>query len=70
MFDGDTIFALSTGKKRIATKQTRGRWGDQAAQLNNIGSAAADTLSRAIVHAMINARSIAGMQCYRDLYHR
>jgi L-aminopeptidase/D-esterase-like protein len=70
MFDGDTIFALSTGKKKIATRETRGQWGDQAAQLNAIGSAAADTLSRAIVHAMIKTRSIAGMQSYRDLYHR
>ena len=70
MFDGDTIFALGTGKKGIATMETRGLWGDQAAKLNAIGSAAADTLSRAIVHAMITARSIAGMQSYRDLYHR
>ncbi len=70
MFDGDTIFALSTGKKGIANMETRGRWGDQAAKLNAIGSATADTLSRAIVHAMITARSIAGMQSYRDLYHR
>jgi L-aminopeptidase/D-esterase-like protein len=70
MFDGDTIFALSTGKKRIATMEIRGLWGDQATKLNAIGSAAADTLSRAIVHAMITARSIADMQSYRDLYHR
>ncbi|HPD61442.1 MAG TPA: P1 family peptidase [Thermodesulfobacteriota bacterium] len=69
MFDGDTVFALSTGKKRIADMETRGLWGDQAAQLNAIGSAAADTLSRAIVHAMINATSIAVMQSYRDRYH-
>jgi len=61
---------LSTGKKGIADMETRGRWGDQAAKLNAIGSAAADTLSRAIVHALITARSIAGMQSYRDLYHR
>lgn len=70
MFDGDTIFAVSTGKKGIANMKTRGLWGDQAAKLNAIGSAAADTLSRAIVHAMITARSIAGMQSYCDLYHR
>ena len=69
MFDGDTIFALSTGKQKIADMETRGLWGDQAAKLNIIGSAAADTLSRAIVHAMINATSIAAMQSYRALYH-
>jgi len=70
MFDGDTIFALSTGKKGFADIKTRGVWGDQAAKLNAIGSVAADALSRAIVHALINARSIAGMQSYRDLYRR
>ena len=70
MFDGETIFALSTGKKTIANVETRGLWGNQAAKLNAIGSAAADTLSRAIVHATITTRSIAGMQSYCDLYHR
>jgi len=61
---------LSTGKKKIAAMETRGRWADQTAQLNAIGSAAADTLSRAIVHGIINARSTAAMRSYRDLYHR
>ena len=70
MFDGDTIFALGTGKKGIANVETRGLWGNQAANLNAIGSAAADTLSRAIVHAMMNASTIAGIQSYRDLCHR
>ena len=70
MFDGDTIFALSTGKKEIAAGETRDGWGDQSSTLNAIGSATADTLSRAIVHALINAKSIGGMRSYRDLYHR
>lgn len=70
MYDGDIIFALSTGKKKMDTMGTHGKWGDQAAQLNAIGSAAADTLSRAIAHALVNAKSIAGMQGYRDIYQR
>jgi L-aminopeptidase/D-esterase-like protein len=70
MFDGDTVFALSTGKKSLAGMKIRGQWGNQAAQVNAIGSAAADTLSRAIVHAMLNAKSVAGIWCYRELYLR
>jgi len=46
--DGDTIFALATGR------DTR----NAANLINTIGSAAADTLSRAVVHAILAARSI------------
>jgi L-aminopeptidase/D-esterase-like protein len=43
-------------------------WGDTAARINMIGAAAADTLARAIVHGMLAAASIAGMQSYADRY--
>lgn len=46
--DGDTIFVMATGT------DTR----DATNLVNSIGSAAADTLSRAIVHAILAARSI------------
>ena len=69
MLDGDTIFALSTSKRGIGSLKATGVWGGLAARVNLIGSAAADTLSRAIVHAMIAAKSIAGMQSYHDLYN-
>jgi len=66
MFDGDTIFALSTGERAIADLEEGGMWGDTAARINMIGSAAADTLARAIIHGMLAAESIAGMQSYTD----
>jgi L-aminopeptidase/D-esterase-like protein len=70
MFDGDTIFALSTGEIAIANLKEDGMWGDVAARINMIGSAAADTLSRAIVHGMLAAKGVAGMPCYADTYIR
>ncbi len=52
MFDGDTIFALGTGKVAMQ--------GFVPYTLTQIGSAAADSLSRAIVHAILAAESIPG----------
>jgi len=53
VFDGDTIFVMATGTdSRDATNF-----------LNNIGSTAADTLSRAVVHAILEAKSIHHGSC-------
>ena len=49
-FDGDTVFSLASGGL------TLGRDFMRAAQVARIGSAAADCLSRAIVHAVHHAR--------------
>jgi L-aminopeptidase/D-esterase-like protein len=68
MFDGDTIFALSTGERAITDLEEGGIWGDMAARINMIGSAAADTLARAIIHGMLAAESIAGIRSYSDRY--
>jgi L-aminopeptidase/D-esterase-like protein len=68
MFDGDTIFALSTGERSIAGLEEEGMWGDMAGRITIIGSAAADTLARAIIHGVLAAASIAGMQSYIDRY--
>ena len=47
MFDGDTIFALATGKKR--------------ADVNLIGGYAAEVTAQAIISATLHAESIAGV---------
>ena len=66
MFDGDTIFCLATGKFELP--QTAGFFAvAQAQALNDLGHAAADCISRAIIHAVINAHSIAGMTAFCDL---
>jgi L-aminopeptidase/D-esterase-like protein len=38
------------------------------ANINKIGSAAADTLSRAIVHAMLSAETVGEVKSYSDTY--
>jgi L-aminopeptidase/D-esterase-like protein len=66
MFDGDTIFCLTTGKSELP--KTPGFFAAPRAQaLNEIGHSAADCMSRAIIHAIINAHSIADMTAFCDL---
>ena len=38
------------------------------AKINKIGAAAADTLARAIVHALLSAKSAGDVPAYRDGY--
>jgi L-aminopeptidase/D-esterase-like protein len=53
MFDGDTIFAVATGKVR--------------ADLNVIGLLAARAVERAVIAAVKNTASLCGFKCYADL---
>jgi L-aminopeptidase/D-esterase-like protein len=57
-FDGDTIFALATGKRPLAEPRER--------TLSHLGSIAADTLTRAIGRALWEAETIGGWASYRD----
>jgi len=69
MFDGDTVFCLATGKKELPAKQ--GIYTAPAAlSLNELGHAAANCMTRAIIHAILNAGSLAGMTGFRDLKDR
>jgi L-aminopeptidase/D-esterase-like protein len=69
MFDGDTIFTLATGQKKLKELADHATWGNIPASINRIGSAAADTLSRAIVHAMLAAETVPGcVKSYCDTY--
>jgi len=57
-FDGDTVFALATGKRPL---------GDQPNEtLAMLGSAASDCLSRAIGRAMANAKPLQGIDAWRS----
>lgn len=56
LFDGDLIFALSVGKKR--------------ADLNTLGSTAADATAQATVSAVLAAESRGGIPACRDLVRR
>jgi L-aminopeptidase/D-esterase-like protein len=66
MFDGDTVFCLATGKKKLP-KAPGFFIAPRALALNELGHAAANCMSRAIIHAILKARSLAGMTAYCDL---
>jgi L-aminopeptidase/D-esterase-like protein len=52
-FDGDLIFALSVGTKRM--------------DLNTLGTAAAEVTARAIVNAIKTAKGLGGVPSYQDI---
>ncbi|MGV8057199.1 MAG: P1 family peptidase [Smithellaceae bacterium] len=69
MFDGDTIFCLATNKKNLP--DTPGFFAaPQAVALNEIGRAAADCMTRAIIRAILTAVSLSEMIAFRDLQSR
>jgi L-aminopeptidase/D-esterase-like protein len=69
MFDGDTIFCLATGKKKLPEKS--GFFlAPQAQSLSELGDAAANCMARAIIRAVLAAESLGGMTAFRDLPDR
>ena len=66
LFDGDTLFSLATGQIPLAALQEDAAWGSIPAALIRAGAAAADTLTRAIVHAILNADTVGDTWSYRD----
>ena len=67
MFDGDTIFALATGEIELSEKMHGVFVAPSAAALSELGHAAANCMSRAIIHAVLQAESLAGMIAFCDL---
>jgi len=53
MFDGDTVFALSTGTKE--------------GSVNIIGTMAAEVLAIAVKRAVVKAQGVAGLKSYQDI---
>ena len=69
MFDGDTIFCLATGK--IPLPDTHGYFaGSHAQVINEIGHAAANCMSRAIIHGILAAKTHSDLIAYQDLEDR
>ena len=68
LFDGDTVFSLATGQIPLAALAEDAAWGAIPAAINRAGAAAADALSRAIVHAILRTDSVGDTLCYRDAY--
>jgi L-aminopeptidase/D-esterase-like protein len=57
--DGDIVFVVSTGRRGLA---------DPVADIAQLGTAAADCLSRAVARGVYEARSLGDMRAYRDVY--
>ncbi len=69
MFDGDTIFCMATSKRKLP--ETPGFFSaPQAQAVSDIGHAAADCMSRAIIRAILTAESLAGKTAFCDLKDR
>ncbi|MCB2187531.1 MAG: P1 family peptidase [Deltaproteobacteria bacterium] len=66
MFDGDTVFCLATGQQDLPAQE--GFFlATQAVSLNEVGHAAADCLSRAIIRAVLTATSAGNFPAHQDL---
>jgi L-aminopeptidase/D-esterase-like protein len=66
MFDGDTVFCLATGRRPLPA--AAGFFdGAQAQSVSAIGHAAADCTARAIIHAVLRARTLAGITAFGEL---
>ncbi|MFZ4122707.1 MAG: P1 family peptidase [Caulobacterales bacterium] len=59
MFDGDVVFALSTGLRPLPEPWAR--------SLTIVGAVAGDVLARAVARGVFEARAFAGETCWRDL---
>jgi putative pantetheine hydrolase len=64
LFDGDTVFGLSTAREELADGSSDPL--ARAVALNDVYAAAADTFTRAIVHALIAAETVGEWRGYRD----
>lgn len=59
-FDGDTVFALATGRRALA--------GPRAPAVAALGALAADTLARAVARAVFEARTVGAHTAYRERF--
>ncbi|HEX5120627.1 MAG TPA: P1 family peptidase [Pseudonocardiaceae bacterium] len=68
MFDGDTVFALATGARPLS--EVAGTFAEpaRAAELDRLCTAAAEVFARAMVHALLTARSLPGLPAYQDVW--
>jgi L-aminopeptidase/D-esterase-like protein len=68
MFDGDTVFALATGRDPLPDDAARYRAAEtRAARLDQLLDAAARCFAAAVTDAVISARSVGGPPAYREL---
>jgi L-aminopeptidase/D-esterase-like protein len=64
-FDGDSIFALATGRVSLTNRP-----GNRPGELARLGALAADCVARAIARGVYEAEDLGGMQSYRSVFLR
>jgi putative pantetheine hydrolase len=69
MFDGDTIFCLATGIRELPADPGI-LAGKHAQAMNDVGHAAAECMSRAIVHGILAAETLGDIPAFKDLPDR
>lgn len=65
MLDGDSVFCLATGRHALSSKRE-----ESVLQINALGEAAAQCLSRSVIQAVLSASSLGRMTAFRDLPSR
>jgi L-aminopeptidase/D-esterase-like protein len=70
LFDGDIVFALATGARALAldTTDSYASGPSRAALVNDLAAAGANTVARAVVHAVLAATTVGDSVSYRDLF--
>ena len=66
--DGDTVFALATGRVEVEPDpDTPAAMSPETKLVAALGAAGADCLARAVLVAVLAAESVAGIPTYRDM---
>ena len=66
--DGDTVFALATGRVEVAPDpDTPAAMSPETKLVATLGAAGADCLARAVLVAVLTAVPVAGIPTYRDM---
>ncbi|MCA2211203.1 P1 family peptidase [Nocardia rosealba] len=68
--DGDTLFAVSTGAVQVPSGPLPAAFPPDLLLLDELCTAAAVVVERAVVDAVLAATSVAGIPAYRDLFPR
>lgn len=68
MFDGDTVFALATGRKELPKGQGPVGEADAATALDRLCAAASRVFARAMVRGVLAATGVPGLPAYSDVW--
>jgi L-aminopeptidase/D-esterase-like protein len=70
MFDGDTVFALATGKRPLSEVTGTFAAPARAGELDKLCAAVAQVFARSVVHALLAATAVPGLPAYQDVWPR